>query len=77
MNDFKQFRDQRLAQAALECEKQLNAANTQLMQARQKQAALRRPRAHHQNLQQQDAPALVIAGQWHADPMLCLRWLMT
>ncbi|KAK9868501.1 hypothetical protein WJX84_006010 [Apatococcus fuscideae] len=33
MNDFKQFKDQRVAQAALECEKQLNAANTQLMQA--------------------------------------------
>lgn len=32
MNDFKQFKDQRLAQAALECEKQLNAANTQLME---------------------------------------------
>lgn len=35
MSDFKQFRDQRLAQAALECEKQLNAANTQLMQVGQ------------------------------------------
>ncbi len=32
MNDFKQFKQQRVAQAALECERQLRETNTQLMQ---------------------------------------------
>ena len=40
MNDFKQFKGQRLAQAALECEKQLSEANTQLMQVRQHHSGL-------------------------------------